>query len=176
MSDISIHYVLSLAAIPVTISQIPNVRAETDVTYHPSYKGTVLFQNVFHGQLPATDYPKVNVGIWAFLSWINSLLLVLFCDVPHLLHHWWCLGLVLLSSPSWTLTNSSKWERKSWNMATHNLALPFGARGLVGYWNACPLGYVQFLWSEVPKLIIHSQYIIATLTHMEEVLVQVCSS
>lgn len=29
---------------------------------HPSYKATVLFQNTFDGQLPATDYPKVNVN------------------------------------------------------------------------------------------------------------------
>jgi hypothetical protein len=54
----------SLAAIPVTVSHTVGARAETDVPYHPSYKGTVLFQNVFHGQLPATDYPKVNVGFY----------------------------------------------------------------------------------------------------------------
>lgn len=32
---------------------------------HASFKGTVLFQNVFHGKLPATDYPKIRVCISA---------------------------------------------------------------------------------------------------------------
>ena len=37
-------------------------QANTDVPFHPSYKGTVLFKNTFDGQLPAGDYPKVNVS------------------------------------------------------------------------------------------------------------------
>jgi hypothetical protein len=32
---------------------------------HASFKGSVLFQNVFHGKLPATDYPKIRVRISA---------------------------------------------------------------------------------------------------------------
>lgn len=30
---------------------------------HASFKGTVLFQNVFDGKLPAADYPKIRVGV-----------------------------------------------------------------------------------------------------------------
>ena len=102
VTEVSFPFITSfpLAAIPVTVSQTVNVRTETDVTYHPSYKGTVLFQNVFHGQLPATDYPKVNVSILTLLSRTYLHLLVLFCDVPRLLYHWWCLGLVLLPPSS----------------------------------------------------------------------------
>ncbi|KAF9535642.1 protein PTM1 [Crepidotus variabilis] len=47
-----------VAAIPITLNSVR--RADTDVKFHASYKGKVLFQNVFNGQLPATDYPKVN--------------------------------------------------------------------------------------------------------------------
>jgi len=36
------------------------------VPLHPSYKGSVLFRNTFDGQLPATDYPKVNVNVFLF--------------------------------------------------------------------------------------------------------------
>jgi len=49
------------AAIPVTVQNQSNRRADTDIPFHPSYKGTVLFKNTFNGQLAATDYPKVNV-------------------------------------------------------------------------------------------------------------------
>lgn len=49
----------SLAAIPVTSQANP--RAPTDVPFHPSYSGIVLFKNTFEGKLPATDYPKVLV-------------------------------------------------------------------------------------------------------------------
>ncbi|KAI0296242.1 lung seven transmembrane receptor-domain-containing protein [Russula brevipes] len=34
---------------------------------HPSYRGTVLFRNVFDGKLAATDYPKVNFYFATFL-------------------------------------------------------------------------------------------------------------
>ena len=54
----------SSAVVPVTVLQTSSrstlqSRQSSDV--HPSYRGTVLFRNVFDGQLPATDYPKVNV-------------------------------------------------------------------------------------------------------------------
>lgn len=54
----------SSAVVPVTVLQTSSPstlqsRQSSDV--HPSYRGTVLFRNVFDGQLPATDYPKVNV-------------------------------------------------------------------------------------------------------------------
>jgi Lung seven transmembrane receptor len=49
--------------VPVTVLQTSSSalqeRQSTDI--HPSYKGTVLFRNVFDGELAATDYPKVNV-------------------------------------------------------------------------------------------------------------------
>ncbi|KAG5654686.1 hypothetical protein H0H81_007442 [Sphagnurus paluster] len=45
--------------IPVTVTS-PATRAATDVSYHPSYSGRVLFKNTFEGKLPASDYPKVN--------------------------------------------------------------------------------------------------------------------
>jgi hypothetical protein len=52
------------AVVPVTVLQTSSTaalqsRQSSDV--HPSYRGTVLFRNVFDGRLPATDYPKVNV-------------------------------------------------------------------------------------------------------------------
>lgn len=59
-----IHYLVRktgyycVAIVPVTVQ---SKRADTDVPFHPSYSGTVFFQNTFRGQLPATDYPKVNV-------------------------------------------------------------------------------------------------------------------
>jgi hypothetical protein len=62
----------SLAAIPGT-SQASNPRASTDVPYHPSYSGTVLFKNTFEGKLPATDYPKVNVCFRCFQLVIPNL-------------------------------------------------------------------------------------------------------
>lgn len=58
-------YLWSSAAIPVSVQQNLVTRADTGVPYHPSYTGKVLFKNTFDGQLPATDYPKVTVSIWA---------------------------------------------------------------------------------------------------------------
>ncbi|KAG5353663.1 hypothetical protein C0989_003800 [Termitomyces sp. Mn162] len=55
-----IHYsVRKTAVVPVTVNSY-SIRAATDVPYHPSYTGSVLFQNTFNGKLPASDYPKVN--------------------------------------------------------------------------------------------------------------------
>lgn len=97
-----------LAAIPVTVSHL-STRADTDVPFHPSYSGKVLFQNVFKGQLPATDYPKVNVSSLTRIN-LHHLLsfLVLLCDVPCLCCYWGCLGVVLLSSSSRFITDSGK--------------------------------------------------------------------
>ncbi|KAF9269939.1 hypothetical protein L218DRAFT_975984 [Marasmius fiardii PR-910] len=53
-----------VAMIPVTV--ISNEARQTDGP-HPTYKGTVLFRNKFDGQLPATDYPKVNFYFVMFL-------------------------------------------------------------------------------------------------------------
>ncbi|KIM47770.1 hypothetical protein M413DRAFT_209068 [Hebeloma cylindrosporum] len=56
-----------VAAIPVTVQNRLNRRADTDIPFHPSYKGTVLFKNTFNGQLAATDYPKVNFYFAMFI-------------------------------------------------------------------------------------------------------------
>ncbi|RDB28403.1 Membrane protein PTM1 [Hypsizygus marmoreus] len=48
-----------VAVVPVT-AQASSSQASTDVPFHPSYKGLVLFKNTFDGKLPASDYPKVN--------------------------------------------------------------------------------------------------------------------
>jgi hypothetical protein len=55
-----------VAILPVTVLN-PTVRqAPTDVPSHPTYNGVVLFRNTFDGQLPATDYPKVNFYLAMF--------------------------------------------------------------------------------------------------------------
>lgn len=50
-----------VAIVPVTVLSSKR-QSGTDVEYHPSYNGIVLFKNTFNGQLPASDYPKVNVS------------------------------------------------------------------------------------------------------------------
>ncbi|KAF7793387.1 hypothetical protein EIP86_004499 [Pleurotus ostreatoroseus] len=53
-----------VAIVPVTVissNQNAPRQASTDVPFHPSYQGSVLFQNKFKGRLPAAEYPKVNV-------------------------------------------------------------------------------------------------------------------
>jgi hypothetical protein len=50
------------AIVPVTVLSTSPRQEPTDVPYHPSYHGSVLFRNTFDGKLPATDYPKVNVS------------------------------------------------------------------------------------------------------------------
>ncbi|KAF8167666.1 lung seven transmembrane receptor-domain-containing protein [Crassisporium funariophilum] len=68
-----IHYPVTktgfycVAAIPVTVLGSMTRRADTDIPFHPSYKGTVLFQNTFNGRLPAADYPKVNFYFVMFI-------------------------------------------------------------------------------------------------------------
>ncbi|KAH8119856.1 lung seven transmembrane receptor-domain-containing protein [Phellopilus nigrolimitatus] len=53
-----------VAIVPVTVltdeSSAAGKRAPSDVPFHPSYSGVILFQNTFNGELPASDYPKVN--------------------------------------------------------------------------------------------------------------------
>ncbi|TFK30882.1 hypothetical protein FA15DRAFT_662945 [Coprinopsis marcescibilis] len=57
-----------VAIVPITSdTRKPPRQASTDVPGHPEYKATVLFKNVFDGQLPATDYPKVNFYFVMFL-------------------------------------------------------------------------------------------------------------
>lgn len=57
------HNFSSLAIVPVTVISSTTRQAPTDlVPYHPTYNGVVLFKNTFDGQLPAADYPKINVS------------------------------------------------------------------------------------------------------------------
>ncbi|KAF8203093.1 protein PTM1, partial [Pholiota molesta] len=67
-----IHYPVAktgfycVAAVPLTVEG--NIaRAVTDVPFHPTFKGSVLFKNTFDGQLPATEYPKVNFYFMMFV-------------------------------------------------------------------------------------------------------------
>lgn len=57
-----LNFCLRLPAIvPLTVDAL-NKRQDNS-SPHPGYRATILFQNTFDGQLPATDYPKVNVSI-----------------------------------------------------------------------------------------------------------------
>ncbi|KIY51272.1 hypothetical protein FISHEDRAFT_64294 [Fistulina hepatica ATCC 64428] len=56
-----------VAVVPVTVMSSREARADSDVSIHPSYSGSVLFRNTFDGKLPATDYPKVNFYFAMFL-------------------------------------------------------------------------------------------------------------
>ncbi|KAK7041690.1 hypothetical protein VNI00_008979 [Paramarasmius palmivorus] len=54
-----------VAMVPVTVR---NAKSRQDAEGpHPTYSGSVLFKNKFNGQLPATDYPKVNFYFAMFL-------------------------------------------------------------------------------------------------------------
>lgn len=58
-----------IAIVPVTV--MSTARASTDVPFHPSYSGKVLFINKFDGQLAASDYPKVNFYLIMFLAYLT---------------------------------------------------------------------------------------------------------
>lgn len=58
------------AIVPVTVLNPTARQAPTDVPSHPTYNGVVLFRNTFDGQLPATDYPKVNFYLAMFLVYV----------------------------------------------------------------------------------------------------------
>lgn len=55
-----------VAIVPVTVVN-GTPQSNTDVPFHATYKGTVLFQNTFQGRLPAADYPKVNFYFAMFI-------------------------------------------------------------------------------------------------------------
>jgi len=59
-----------VALVPVTVLSAPPRQVSTDVPYHPTYSGKVLFQNTFDGKLPATDYPKVTFYMCMFLAYV----------------------------------------------------------------------------------------------------------
>jgi hypothetical protein len=71
------------AVVPVTVLPMNEDTNSTDIPYHPTYKGEVLFANKFSGQLPASDYPKVTVS-WrrAPCRVLADAVLVLLCNVP----------------------------------------------------------------------------------------------
>lgn len=61
------------AIVPVTVLSPDSVgtrQDSTDVPFHPKYDGSVLFKNKFDGQLPATDYPKVNFYLAMLLAYV----------------------------------------------------------------------------------------------------------
>ncbi len=110
----------SIAIVPVTVQTSQNaIRADTDVSYHPSYHGKVLFRNKFDGQLPAADYPKVNVRCMQLVADCHADVpyLVLFRHVHRVHHTWRSLGLAVLPKPSGSPTSpgedslSSRLER-----------------------------------------------------------------
>ncbi|PPQ63791.1 hypothetical protein CVT24_004333 [Panaeolus cyanescens] len=55
-----------VAAIPVTVESTTK-RADSDVPFHPSYRGTILFKNTFDGELSASDYPKITFYLAMFV-------------------------------------------------------------------------------------------------------------
>ena len=61
------------AAVPVTVLSSDTMgtrQNSTDVPFHPKYHGAILFKNKFDGQLPATDYPKVNFYLAMLLVYV----------------------------------------------------------------------------------------------------------
>ncbi|KAH7886133.1 protein PTM1 [Phlebopus sp. FC_14] len=58
-----------VAIVPVTVITPTARQVSTDVPYHPTYSGVVLFRNTFDGRLPATDYPKVNFYLAMFFAY-----------------------------------------------------------------------------------------------------------
>ncbi|OAX43046.1 hypothetical protein K503DRAFT_789806 [Rhizopogon vinicolor AM-OR11-026] len=58
-----------VAIVPVTVMNPAARQGPTDVPYHPTYNGVVLFRNTFDGKLPATDYPKVNFYLFMFFAY-----------------------------------------------------------------------------------------------------------
>jgi len=89
------------AIVPVTVMTPTVVRqASTDVPFHPTYNGIVLFRNTFDGKLPATDYPKVDVSSPSYLRKhtcrhpvVLSLHVFCICTL------WFGLGVYLLQAP-----------------------------------------------------------------------------
>ena len=63
-----------VAIIPLTVmdqtKKSLSERAPTDVPTHPTYGGTILFRNVFDGQLSAAEYPKVNFYLALTIAYV----------------------------------------------------------------------------------------------------------
>ncbi|KAH0838008.1 lung seven transmembrane receptor-domain-containing protein [Lanmaoa asiatica] len=67
---IVVLYPFPTAIVPVTvISPTAARQTPTDVPFHPTYDGVVLFRNTFDGELPAADYPKVNFYLVMFFAY-----------------------------------------------------------------------------------------------------------
>ena len=63
-----------VAIIPLTVTDQTkkglSERALSDVPTHPTYTGTILFRNVFNGQLPAAEYPKVHFYLALTIAYV----------------------------------------------------------------------------------------------------------
>ena len=63
-----------VAIIPLTVNDQTkkrlSERALTDIPTHPTYAGTILFRNVFNGELPAAEYPKVNFYLALTIAYV----------------------------------------------------------------------------------------------------------
>jgi hypothetical protein len=106
IDSIPFPHICITAIVPVTVQP---KRASTDVPFHPSYSGVVLFKNTFNGQLPATDYPKVTVSpsvhpVDHALSLIHIIVLLL--HVPCVLTVRRCMGMAVLQTLHRTVTNT----------------------------------------------------------------------
>lgn len=66
-----VDFIFLQAVIPITVQPPLTRRADTSAP-HPSYTGSVLFRNTFDGQLPATDYPKVDVN--GFMLFVENVI------------------------------------------------------------------------------------------------------
>lgn len=58
--------ILSEGVVPVTL-----VNAKKRSAEHAEYAGSVLFKNVFEGELPAAEYPKIGVSPVAEMFWFT---------------------------------------------------------------------------------------------------------
>lgn len=101
-------YIFPTAIVPVTVMTPTATRkATTDVPFHPTYNGVVLFRNTFDGKLPAGDYPKVNVSSPSHLhNHTCRYSIVLPPYVFRVCAIWLSLGVYLLQAPYGTSTHS----------------------------------------------------------------------
>lgn len=56
-----------VAVVPLTVTDMVK-RAATDLPNHPTYQGSISFQDTFGGHLQAADYPKIGVRVLSLHS------------------------------------------------------------------------------------------------------------
>ena len=61
---------MPVTVLPEDQDTVAKRQADTDVPFHPSYSGVILFKNTFDGNLPASDYPKVNFYFAMLLAYL----------------------------------------------------------------------------------------------------------